>query len=102
MKDREPTLESLALGSALQGAMTAAGLNGAELARRIGRSSSYISRVISGKRGGHVRDIVPWLDECGVMGARRQEILELRQPCHVCGCRELSPGDNGSNSEEEG
>jgi transcriptional regulator with XRE-family HTH domain len=50
MKDREPTLESLALGSALAGAMMSAGLNQVELAYQLGKSPSYVSRIISGKR----------------------------------------------------
>lgn len=87
MDDREPTPDSLALGSALENVMMGAGLNRTQLARRLGRDPSYVSRLITGKRGGRAQDVVAWLDRCNVTGILRLEILKLRLPCPTCGCR---------------
>jgi Helix-turn-helix domain len=55
MRDREPTVRSRELGEGLRRAMEDAGLNGKQAAHVLGWSPSWVSRLLSGKRGGHRR-----------------------------------------------
>jgi hypothetical protein len=87
MKDRDVTLDRLAFGATLEGVMLQAGLSRREMATRLGRSETYISRLLSGFRGGQARGVIQWLDQCDVQGERRLEILRMRRPCGTCGCR---------------
>lgn len=87
MRDREPTLESVRLGSALAGVMIAAGLSRAAITARLGWDPSTTSRLLNGRRGGQARQVVAWLDASDVHGDLRAEILRMRLPCGSCGCR---------------
>lgn len=87
MTDREPTLESLRLGSALVSVMHGAGLNRAQISDRLGWDLSTTGRLINGIRGGQAWQVTAWLDQCDVAGELRAEILRMRLPCGTCGCR---------------
>lgn len=77
MRDREPTIRSRALGDGLGRAMRQAGLNGKQVGHLLGWSSSRVSRLLSGKRGGSEIDVSAFLAVCGVKGAERDRLLEL-------------------------
>jgi predicted transcriptional regulator len=77
MRDREPTIRSRALGEGLGRAMRQAGLNGAQVGHLLGWSSSRVSRLLSGKRGGSEVDVSAFLAVCGVKGTERDRLLEL-------------------------
>jgi transcriptional regulator with XRE-family HTH domain len=82
MEDREPTLRSRELGDGLRQAMESAGLNGRQAAELLGCSPSWVSRLLSGKRGGTEVDVAGFLAICGVTGPERDRLLGL--------CREQS------------
>jgi transcriptional regulator with XRE-family HTH domain len=82
MEDREPTLRSRELGDGLRRAMESAGLNGRQAAELLGCSPSWVSRLLSGKRGGTEVDVAGFLAICGVTGPERDRLLGL--------CREQS------------
>lgn len=85
MQDREPTVRSRELGEGLRHAMTQAGLNGKQAAHLLGWSPSWVSRLLSGKRGGREVDVSAFLAVCRVTGTERDRLLGL--------CREQdSPG----------
>lgn len=85
MQDREPTVRSRELGEGLRRAMERAGLNGKQTAHLLGWSQSWVSRLLSGKRGGGEVDVSAFLAVCRVTGAERDRLLGL--------CREQgSPG----------
>ena len=49
MDDHEPTIRSRELGEGLRRAMVDAGLTGRQAARLLGRSQSWVSRLLSDK-----------------------------------------------------
>jgi len=77
MRDHEPTLRSRALGEGLARAMRQAGLNGKQVGHLLGWSSSRVSRLLSGKRGGSEVDVSAFLAVCRVRGTERDRLLEL-------------------------
>src|SRR3954468_24428939 len=77
MYDHEPTVRSRELGVALQRAIATAGLNQSDLAELLAWSPSKVSRMISGKRCPSPEDVSAVLALGGVVGQRRQELLEL-------------------------
>jgi transcriptional regulator with XRE-family HTH domain len=77
VRDREPTIRSRALGEGLGRAMRQAGLNGKQVGHQLGWSSSRVSRLLSGKRGGSEVDVSAFLAVCGVKGTERDRLLEL-------------------------
>jgi transcriptional regulator with XRE-family HTH domain len=77
MRDREPTIRSRELGEGLRRAMANAGLNGSEAARQLGWSTSRVSRLLSGKRGGSELDVATFLGICRVTGQERERLLTL-------------------------
>ena len=77
MRDREPTIRSRALGEGLAKAMRQAGLNGKQVGHLLGWSSSRVSRLLSGKRGGSEVDVSAFLAVCSVKGTERDRLLEL-------------------------
>jgi predicted transcriptional regulator len=77
MRDREPTIRSRALGEGLARAMQQAGLNGKQVGHLLGWSSSRVSRLLSGKRGGSEVDVSAFLAVCGVKGTERDRLLQL-------------------------
>lgn len=85
MGDREPTMRSRELGEALRHAMERAGLNGREVARVLGWSPGWVSRLLSGKRNVTELDVSAFLGACRVTGKDRDRLLEL--------CRDMgTPG----------
>ncbi|MGH4022264.1 MAG: helix-turn-helix domain-containing protein, partial [Pseudonocardiaceae bacterium] len=68
MRDREPTIRSRELGEGLRRAMEHAGLNGRRAAQLLGWSPSWVSRLLSGKRGGNEVDVSAFLAVCRVTG----------------------------------
>lgn len=85
MEDRQTTIRGRELGERLQSAMTASGFTGTDLARRLGWSSSRVSRLLSGKRGVPEVDVVRFMTVCGIAEQEQERLLEL--------CREANtPG----------
>jgi transcriptional regulator with XRE-family HTH domain len=56
-----------------------AGLNGKQAAHLLGWSPSWVSRLLSGKRGGSEVDIAAFLGVCRVRGPERDRLLALCQ-----------------------
>ncbi len=79
MQDREPTIRSRELGEGLRQAMERAGLNGKQAAHLLGWSPSWVSRLLSGKRGGNEVDVAAFLGVCRVKGPERDQLLALCQ-----------------------
>lgn len=77
MQDREPTIRSRELGEGLRRAMHGAGLTGKDAARLLGCSPSWVSRLLSGKRGGTEVDVAAFLAICRVQGRERDRLLAL-------------------------
>ena len=77
MYDREPTIRSRELGEGLRRAMEQAGLNGKQAAHLLDWSTSRLSRLLSGKRGGNEVDVSALLAVCQVTGTERARRLEL-------------------------
>jgi transcriptional regulator with XRE-family HTH domain len=77
MADREPTIRSRELGEGLRRAMERAGLNGKQAAHVLGLSESWMSRLLSGKRGGSEAAIAALLGVCRVKAAERDRLLAL-------------------------
>ncbi|HKR52454.1 MAG TPA: helix-turn-helix transcriptional regulator [Pseudonocardiaceae bacterium] len=85
MRDREPTIRSRELGEGLRRAMERAGLNGKQAAHLLGWSPSWVSRLLSGKRGGSEVDIAAFLGVCRVKSSERDRLLALCQEHHTPG-----------------
>jgi transcriptional regulator with XRE-family HTH domain len=77
MPHREPTIRSRELGDGLRQAMEGAGLTGKQAARTLGVSPSFVSMLLSGKRGTSELDIAAFLGACGVKGPERDRLLAL-------------------------
>ena len=77
MHDREPTIRSRELGEGLRRAMEQAGLNGKQAAHLLDWSTSRLSRLLSGKRGGNEVDVSALLAVCRVTGRDRDRLLAL-------------------------
>jgi transcriptional regulator with XRE-family HTH domain len=77
MPHREPTIRSRELGDGLRQAMEQAGLNGKQAARLLGWSPSFVSLLLSGKRGASEVDIAAFLGVCRVKGPERDRLLAL-------------------------
>lgn len=78
MRDHEPTVRSRELGLALKRAAHAKGLRGTAVARRLGWSSSRVSRLYSGKRASeNSYDVAAILAICDITGPKRDELLRL-------------------------
>ncbi|MEJ7703887.1 MAG: helix-turn-helix transcriptional regulator [Geodermatophilaceae bacterium] len=85
MRDREPTIRSRELGEGLRRAVDKAGLNGVQAAHELGWSTSMVSRLLSGKRGGNEVDVSALLAVCKVKGKERSRLLALCQEQHTPG-----------------
>ncbi len=85
MRDRESTVRSRELGEGLRQAMEDSGLNGPQAARVLGVSSSRVSRLLSGKRGGREVDVASLLGVCRVTIPERDELLRLCQDQYTPG-----------------
>jgi hypothetical protein len=77
MYDHEPTVRSRELGLALLRAIGTAGLNQSDLANVLAWSPSKVSRMISGKRCASPEDVSAVLAIGGIVGPKRQELLEM-------------------------
>ncbi|MGH3771520.1 MAG: helix-turn-helix domain-containing protein [Pseudonocardiaceae bacterium] len=86
MRDREPTIRSRELGEGLRQAMEGADLNGRQAAQALGWSESWVSRILSGKRGGgSALDVAAFLGACRVKAPERDRLLALCQDQHIPG-----------------
>ena len=85
MLDREPTIRSRELGDGLRRAMQKAGLNGKQAAHLLGWSPSWVSRLLSGKRGATELDVAAFLGVCRIKGLERDRLLVLCQEQHTPG-----------------
>jgi transcriptional regulator with XRE-family HTH domain len=85
MRDREPTIRSRELGEGLRQAMERAGLNGKQAAHLLGWSPSWVSRLLSGKRGGSEVDVAAFLGVCRLKGPERDRLLALCQEQNTLG-----------------
>jgi transcriptional regulator with XRE-family HTH domain len=77
MPHREPTIRSRELGEGLREAMKQAGLNGKQAAQVLDVTPSYVSMLLSGKRGASELDIAAFLGACRVNGPERERLLAL-------------------------
>ncbi|MBV9730306.1 MAG: helix-turn-helix domain-containing protein [Pseudonocardiales bacterium] len=85
MDDHEPTIRSRELGEGLRRAMQYAGLNGKQVARQLDLSSSWVSRLLSGKRNATAVQVSAFLAVCRVTGAERDRLLALCEDQHTPG-----------------
>ena len=65
--------------------MERAELNGRQAAYLLGWSESWVSRLLSGKRGGSTLDVAAFLGACRVKGPERDRLLALCQNQHTPG-----------------
>lgn len=79
MRDHVPSVRSRQLGQELLRAIQAIGCNATEMAGMLAWSPSKMSRLLSGKRVSSQVDIAAVLALCGVVGARRDEVLALAE-----------------------
>ena len=77
MPHREPTIRSRELGDGLRQAMEQAGLTGKQAAQMLSWSPSFVSLLLSGKRGTSEVDIAAFLGMCRVKGTERDRLLAL-------------------------
>ncbi|MGH3780375.1 MAG: helix-turn-helix domain-containing protein, partial [Pseudonocardiaceae bacterium] len=77
MRDRVATIRSRELGEGLRQAMQQAGLTGKRAAQMLDWSPSFVSLLLSGKRGASEVDIAAFLGVCRVKGAERDRLLAL-------------------------
>jgi transcriptional regulator with XRE-family HTH domain len=77
MYDHTPTVRARALGLELQRALDDAGLNGSQIAERLGCSPSKVSRMLSGKRHANRTHVAAFLALCGVKSPQWDPVLEL-------------------------
>ncbi|MGH3869584.1 MAG: helix-turn-helix domain-containing protein [Pseudonocardiaceae bacterium] len=85
MEDRESTIRSRELGDGLRQAMEGAGLKGSQAAHVLGLSQSWVSRLLSGKRGGNALDVAAFLGACRVKSPERDRLLALCQDLNTPG-----------------
>jgi transcriptional regulator with XRE-family HTH domain len=77
MVDREPTIRSRELGEGLRQAMEHAGFSGKDAARLLGWSPSWVSRLLTGKRGCTEVEVAQFLGLCRVHGAQHARLMKL-------------------------
>ncbi|HEY2765147.1 MAG TPA: helix-turn-helix transcriptional regulator [Pseudonocardiaceae bacterium] len=85
MSNKEPTVRSRELGDGLRRVMARAGLTGKQAAHLLGWSPSWVSRLLSGKRGATELDVAAFLGVCRVRGPERDRLLALCQEQHTPG-----------------
>ncbi|MGH4026627.1 MAG: helix-turn-helix domain-containing protein [Pseudonocardiaceae bacterium] len=85
MSNREPTVRSRELGDGLRQVMRQAGLSGKDAAHLLGWSPSWVSRLLSGRRGATEVDVAAFLGVCRVRGPERDRLLALCQEQHTPG-----------------
>lgn len=72
-----PIVRRRRLGAELRRLREAAGLTGDQLAARVGWSSSKVSRIENARVRPEVGDVMDVLDELGVTGAKREELIAI-------------------------
>ncbi|MDQ3276566.1 MAG: helix-turn-helix domain-containing protein [Actinomycetota bacterium] len=77
MPHREPTIRSRELGDGLRQAMEQARLTGKQAAQMLSWSPSFVSLLLSGKRGASEVDIAAFLGVCRAKGPERDRLLAL-------------------------
>jgi transcriptional regulator with XRE-family HTH domain len=77
MPHREPTMRSRELGEGLRQVMESAGLTGQQTARLLGVTPSFVSLLLTGKRGASEVDIATFLGVCRASTAQRERLLAL-------------------------
>ena len=77
MPHREPTIRSRELGDGLRQAMEQARLTGKQAAQMLSWSPSFVSLLLSGKRGASEVDIAAFLGVCRTKGSERDRLLAL-------------------------
>jgi transcriptional regulator with XRE-family HTH domain len=85
MRDRESTIRGRKLGEGLRRGMEDAGLNSKQAAHVLGCSESWVSRLLSGKRGGTIADVAAFLGVCRVKSPERDRLLALCSDVHTPG-----------------
>lgn len=85
MSNREPTVRSRELGDGLRQVMRQAGPTGKQAAHLLGWSPSWVSRLLSGKRGATEVDVAAFLGVCRVKSPERDRLLALCQEQHTPG-----------------
>lgn len=80
MTKPESTLRGRELGRRLRWAQERAGLNGIQLAERLGWTPTAVSRTLSGRRPTPDVDVAAFLAVCGVTGEERDRTLRLCHP----------------------
>src|ERR1700742_2888227 len=85
MSNREANVRSRELGDGLRQVMRQAGLTGKEAAHLLGWSPSWVSRLLSGKRGATEVDVAAFLGVCRVKIAERDRLLALCEERHTPG-----------------
>ncbi|MGH3772006.1 MAG: helix-turn-helix domain-containing protein [Pseudonocardiaceae bacterium] len=85
MQDHEPTVRSRQLGEGLRQVMERAGLTGHQAAHLLGFSPGWVSRLLSGKRGGSEVDVAAFLGVCRVKAPELGRLLALFQEQHTPG-----------------
>src|SRR5882672_9098496 len=85
MQDQEPTVRSRELGLALSRAAEVRGVNGKEIARLLGWTPTKVSRLFHGRRGASPEDISAFLAVCGIVGPKRDELLDLARYAYLPG-----------------
>lgn len=77
MGNREPTVRSRELGDGLRQVLRQSGLTGKQAAHLLGWSPSWVSRLLSGKRGATAVDVAAFLGVCRVKSPERDRLLAL-------------------------
>lgn len=85
MGNREPTVRSRELGDGLRQVLRQSGLTGKQAAHLLGWSPSWVSRLLSGKRGGTEVDVSAFLAVCQVTGAERDRLLAICREQNIPG-----------------
>lgn len=84
-EDRPSTARGRELGDALRVAIKKAGVTGKFIAEKLDWSETKLSHMLSGRRGVSEADIAALLALTGVVGERREELLELCRESHKQG-----------------
>jgi uncharacterized protein DUF5753/helix-turn-helix protein len=77
MTEREPTIRARELGLALSRAARAKGMNGRDLAVRLGWTDAKVSRIFAGKYGVNGEDISAALAALGIVPPKRDELMAM-------------------------
>jgi transcriptional regulator with XRE-family HTH domain len=85
MRQLTPTVRARELGLALRRAVATTGMEGSQLARQLGCSSTKISNIYSGHRHPSEIDVAAILGICGITGPARDNLLKIAREAHEPG-----------------